>query len=71
MTGAGFVLEAGRRYVDRRGRVWSCVALAPIAASATVAVCVDDYGHAAIYRLDGRPQGVSARTWIDLVGVAP
>ena len=68
----GLLLEPGRRYADRRGRTWSCVAIVPIAVGAAVAVCVDDYGHAAIYRLDGRPQGVSARTWIDLViEVAP
>ena len=67
MMGGGLALEAGRRYADRRGRAWSCVAIVPVAAGAAVAVCLDDYGHAAIYRTDGRPQGVSARTWIDLV----
>jgi len=71
--GAGIALEVGRRYVDRRGRVWSCVSIVPAgvagAAGAVVAVCRDDHGAPQIYRLDGCALATGARSWFDLVGV--
>ena len=74
MTGARLVLEPGRRYADRRGRTWSCVALVPAAAGGTpVGVCREDLtGSTHIYWLDGAALATGARSWFDLVlEVAP
>jgi len=73
MTGAGFVLEAGRRYVDRRGRVWSCLSLVPTGASgAPIGLCREETtGSTHIYWMDGAALATGARSWFDLVGVAP
>jgi hypothetical protein len=64
----GLQLVVGRSYVDRRGRVWSCVTIVPsVARGQSVAVCRDDHGVPQIYRLDGRALATGALSWFDLV----
>jgi hypothetical protein len=54
MMGNTLILELGRRYADRRGRTWSCVAIVAGDPGASVAVCRDEFGGAQLFGIDGR-----------------
>lgn len=57
------VLEAGRTYLDRRGKPWRCVAVH----GPGLVICVSRHGHGAIYNIHGGALASGALSWFDLV----